>query len=597
AMRTAAEENPPTDLDEKTAVSQAQSGQIAQQREAHMRRAIRQAHAEGCDRIAVVCGAWHGPALCDLDNEADDDALLANLPSVAVETAWVPWTYGRISATTGYGAGIRAPGWYHHLWQMGQRQATPTEMSIAWLSHVAQLLRDQDLDASSAHIIEAVRLAEALAAMRSLPTPGLPELNEATQTVLCFGDAAPMQLIQKRLIVGERMGAVPPDSPMIPLQRDLHQQQRRLRLRPEPDPTTLNLDLRTESHRERSQLLHRLNLLNVPWGKTMPIRGQSGTYQEVWQLAWKPEFVVRVIEAGVWGNTVETAVTNFATDQAQQARDLPSLTNLLDQALLADLPDLVLNLLGRIEEQAAVTSDVPHMMDALLPLARVLRYGDVRQTDPALVRHVVDMLVARICIGLPSTCASLDNDAAAEMLDKVTAVHTVIATQQNPKHLAAWEETLHLLTDHTGIHGLLAGKATRLLLDTAVFQPEEAAMKMERVLSGTAVEANQLSQMAFWIEGFLKGSGLLVLHDQTLWQLLDGWVTQLDPERFQTILPLLRRTFATFSDAARQQLMERVRFGSASTNQPIQVPTFDEEQANKVLPLVAQLLGIKEIGD
>ena len=268
-----------------------------------------------------------------------------------------------------------------------------------------------------------------------------------------------------------------------------------------------------------------------------------------------------------------------------------------NQALLADLPDLVLNLLGRIEEQAAVTSDVPHMMDALLPLARVLRYGDVRQTDPALVRHVVDMLVARICIGLPSTCASLDNDAAAEMLDKVTAVHTVIATQQNPKHLAAWEETLHLLTDHTGIHGLLAGKATRLLLDTAVFQPEEAAMRMERVLSGTAVEANQLSQMASWIEGFLKGSGLLVLHDQTLWQLLDGWVTQLDPERFQTILPLLRRTFATFSDAARQQLVERVRFGSATTNQPIQVPTFDEEQANKVLPLVAQLLGIKEIGD
>jgi hypothetical protein len=589
AMRTAAEENPPTNLDEKTAAAQT----LANQREAHMRRAIRQVRAEGCERIAVVCGAWHAPALCDLGNAAEDDALLANLPSVDVETAWVPWTYGRISATTGYGAGIRAPGWYHHLWQMGQQQASPTQMSIHWLSHVAQLLRDQDLDASSAHIIEAVRLAESLAALRGLAAPGLPELNEATQTVLCFGDAAPMQLIHKRLIVGERMGAVPPDSPMIPLQRDLHQQQRRLRLRPEPEPTTLNLDLRTDTHRERSQLLHRLNLLKVPWGKITPIRGQSGTYQEVWQLAWKPEFVVRVIEAGVWGNTVETAVTQFATDQADQAQDLPTLTHLLDQALLADLPELVLNLLARIEAQAAVSSDVPHMMDALLPLARVLRYGDVRQTNPDLVRHVVDTLVTRICIGLPSTCTSLDNDAAAEMLDRVTAVHTTIATQQNEDHLTAWEATLRQLADQPGMHGLLAGKATRLLLDTAVFQPAEAALRLERVLSGTAIDANQLAQMAFWIEGFLRGSGLLVLHDQTLWQLLDSWVMQLDPERFQTILPLLRRTFSTFSDAARQQLMDRVRYGRTAANQPNHPPTFDEAQADKVLPLVAELLGIR----
>ena len=599
AMRSAAEENPETILEEDIQAKDANaaSQKVADQREAHMRRAIRQARAEGAERIAVVCGAWHAPALTNLDTEAADDALLAELQSVAIETAWVPWTYGRISATTGYGAGVRAPGWYHHLWEMGQQQATPTEMSIAWLSHVAHLLRDQDLDASAAHIIEAVRLAESLAAIRGLAAPSLQELNEATQTVLCFGDVAPMQLIQKQLIIGERMGAVPPDSPMIPLQRDLHQQQRRLRLHPEPESTTLNLDLRGEAHRERSQLLHRLNLLNIPWGKTLPIRSQSGTYQEVWQLVWKPEYVVRVIEAGVWGNTVETAVTQFAKDQAEQASDLPTLTHLLDQALLADLPELVLSLLSQIETQAALTSDVPHMMDALLPLARVLRYGDVRQTDPAVVRQVVDTLVTRICIGLPSTCTNLDNDAAAEMMDRVTAVHNVITTQETPSHLTAWHEALTKLADLPAIHGLLAGKATRLLLDTAVFTPEEAALRLERVLSGTAVnqvDVNQLAQMAAWVEGFLKGSGLLVLHDQTLWKLLDGWINQLDSERFQSILPLLRRTFSTFSEASRQQLMSRVQHGKAmGANQMSSQPTFNETQADKVLPLVAQLLGIK----
>src|SRR5690606_14962432 len=160
-------------------------------------------------------------------------------PAVTVESAWVPWTYGRLANRTGYGAGITSPGWYHHLWEMGQAGVTPTEISTHWLSKVANLLREERFDVSAGHLIEAVRLAEALAAMRGLSLPGLAELNEATQTVVCFGDAAPMQLIQERLIVSERMGSVPPGSPMVPLQRDLQQLQKRLRLRPEPARSTL----------------------------------------------------------------------------------------------------------------------------------------------------------------------------------------------------------------------------------------------------------------------------------------------------------------------------------------------------------------------
>ena len=58
------------------------------------------------------------------------------------------------------------------------------------MTRVARLLREQDLDASAAHVIEAVRLAETLAALRDRPLPGLAELNEAAQAVLCFGSDA-----------------------------------------------------------------------------------------------------------------------------------------------------------------------------------------------------------------------------------------------------------------------------------------------------------------------------------------------------------------------------------------------------------------------
>ena len=233
-----------------------------------------------------------------------------------VAAAWVPWTYGRLAQSGGYGAGIASPGWYDHLWAMGDISSrSPGEMetfqrnvSTVWLSRVAALLREDGLDTSPGHVIETVRLAEALAALRGRPFPGLPELEEATRSAMCAGDEEPVHLIRRRLIVGERMGLVPPDAPAVPLQRDLAAQQARLKLRPEPEPSTLKLDLRNESHLERSRLLHRLELLDVPWGVAAKAKGQPlAGYSELWQLQWTPELSLRVITAAPYGNTVRDA--------------------------------------------------------------------------------------------------------------------------------------------------------------------------------------------------------------------------------------------------------------------------------------------------
>ena len=52
------------------------------------------------------------------------------------------------------------------------------------------MLREHDLPVSRAHVIEAVRLAEALAALRGRPARRLAEVAEATRAVLCEGDDA-----------------------------------------------------------------------------------------------------------------------------------------------------------------------------------------------------------------------------------------------------------------------------------------------------------------------------------------------------------------------------------------------------------------------
>src|SRR5258706_13732888 len=240
------------------------------QREAHMRRTIRAAEKEGFQRIAVVCGAWHAPALAARGAAKDDAALLAGLKRIKVEATWIPWTNSRLSYRSGYGAGVTSPGWYEHLW------TAPDRVTIRWVAYAAHLLRGKGLDASSASVIEAVRLSEALAAMRDLPMPGLAELHEAIQTVLCNGNVEPMQLIRDRLEIGEKLGEVPAGTPAVPLQRDLEAKQRRLRLKPSPESAKLDLDLRNDTDRARSRLLHQLRLIGIEWGQPQRVYGKSG---------------------------------------------------------------------------------------------------------------------------------------------------------------------------------------------------------------------------------------------------------------------------------------------------------------------------------
>src|ERR1043166_6636278 len=102
-----------------------------------------------------------------------DADLLKGLPKVKVSATWIPWTYSRLAYASGYGAGIESPGWYDFLFGVPQLPVSSTPdkthasiLSIRWLAKVAHLRRDEDLDASSASVIEAVRLAESIAALR-----------------------------------------------------------------------------------------------------------------------------------------------------------------------------------------------------------------------------------------------------------------------------------------------------------------------------------------------------------------------------------------------------------------------------------------------
>lgn len=556
-------------------------------REAHMRKSIRAAMKEGFERIVVVCGAWHAPVLTAEAIKAipakADDEVLKGLAKRKTAATWIPWTYDRLALDSGYGAGVSSPGWYEHLWVHHE------QLSERWLTKVARLMRAEDLDASPASVIESVRLAESLAALRGRAIAGLEELGEATLSILCHGNPMPMRVIERKLIVGQKLGEVPEDAPAVPLQRDLAALQKSLRMKVTADDQELDLDQRKEMDLARSRLLHRLVILKIEWGVLeRDQRQKTSTFHEVWKLQWKPELAVKVIEAARWGNTVELAAAAFVVDRARNEPNLVPLTEMLDDVMLADLPAAVERLVARIQDVSAVSADVGHLMEAVPPLARVLRYGNVRKTDAALVEPVVAGLVARVCAGLLPACGSLDDDAAAIMRNRIDGLHGALVNLDRAEFLDAWKEELRKLGE-ADIHGLVAGRSWRLLLDKGAVTSEEAAGRMSLALS----RGNDPGKASAWLEGFLAGSGMVLVHDAKLLAIVDEWVCSLSRENFEQVCPIARRTFSEFEKPERRQIGEKLKRGVTVGADAAEADDYDAARGVLVDPVLKLILGEK----
>ena len=536
-------------------------------REAHMRQSIRAAQKAGYRHIAVVCGAWHTPALVTLAQikASADAALLKGLKKVKTEATWIPWSFDRLATQSGYSAGVIAPAWYRLLFQMdaaGEINATEVPGGNAvtqWLTQAAQLLRAQDLATSSAHVIEAVRLANTLAVLRRTTWPGIEELREVAVTVLCEGAEKQLELIDQQLIIGDVLGTVPDDLPVPPLKADFEAQLRSCRLERKTQTESFSLDLRKDAHLAKSRLLHRLIVLGIPWGQpeARDNSKRQGGFHEDWRLKWLPDFEIRLIEAGTWGNTVLEAATRRALRQVRTSGQLSELIALLSTMLKADLTALVPDLLSKLQSVTALSNDVLALSDAILPLAEVVRYGSARQLDLSAVAQLLSGIVPRVAVQFPAACGGVDEDVAADILKKILAVNRALAILVTPDYETLWQHTLGEIAESKLTAPLLAGLCTRMRFDKSTQSALQTGQTMRYRLS----RAQAVTEAAAWLEGFLYGSGLLLLHYTELWQAIDNWVQELPDENFQQSLPLLRRTFSRFEAPEREKMLDLVRHG------------------------------------
>lgn len=540
-------------------------------REAYMRSAIQEAAKQCEGPIAVVCGAWHAQALNTQSAKADRERLKTlgdKLPASKFKTTLVPWTSPRLAFGSGYAAGVAAPMWYQHLWQCGQSAQRSADVAVRWLVQVAEQLRKLGHLPSTASVIEAVRLSQTLAALRNRPAACFDDLRDAIIACLCHGEAALWQQIENRLLLGNQVGQIPPDAPLAPLLEDLQNQQKRLKLKPEALPKEQQLDLRSGAGLDKSTLLHRLLILDVPWGRLSDSGSSRGTFRERWQLQWEPEFSVRLVENLVYGSTIAQAASQKLQQSLQQEFELPKLAEQIHLALTAQLPQAAEFGLVKLEQRAAQACDCLELLQSLPELVDILRYGTAREMSIGHLDELVQRLAIQGSLALPYASRDLDDEQANRVAQALSGAQQALLLLQETDTLNDyWWPALTQMIQAANTTRSLAGLAACLLYQQQQLATEHLALLLQRLLSpGVPV-----AQAAKFFEGFFATSAARLLYDPMLLEAVSTWLDSLEAEAFIEYLPLFRRVFAGLDAMERKRLLDKILRPGASLSKQVSI--------------------------
>ena len=545
--------NPHTEADEEQL--------LEQYREASMRKIIRQAQKQGFERIVVICGAWHAPALVDLKSTLkDDNQLLKGLPKTKIESAWIAWTHGRLHRQSGYGAGIQAVGWYAHLWKHYQQalegHIDAEKISIDWLSQFANALREAGHDASSAQIIDATQLIQSLLELRERRIPDLDDLSEAIRSVLHHGYDLP-EPIMNQMLLAEKLGHLPEDYSELPIQQDFLKQCKSLRLKLEAVHRGVELDLRQPFDLSKSQFFHRVNLLGLAWAELQNHSSGRGNYKENWQLSWQPESSLYLNEMSLWGYTIVDAATHVVQDKIEQSDDLATVAKYIEQILLAGLDRSLPFALQRLQSLSTLHQDPDVMLATLKPLVTALRYGSVRQFSEQELLQIIEQLSVRLMLSLPQYCQSINDDMAQQTAQQLNGLYLLLQRLDNATLTQYWQELVLTLMQQGYMNGYLHGFVTKLAKQQQLLDLDE----IEHYLSQALSVGQTVDYSAGWFEGFISDQALLLLHEDNLWNLVNAWLGDLPEEQFINILPILRRSTSKFSPSESAKIAEKAASG------------------------------------
>jgi len=560
-------------------------------REAYMRRRIRETLAAGHEpsKVVVVTGAYHALALGG-DRPTMTDKELAALPSAGSRLTMMPYTFYKLSSRSGYGAGNETPAYFQLFWR-ALKDGALSELSMRYMSQLAACMRELGTHRSTASVIEAVRMAEALASLRDGSQPTWKDLRDAAVVCLGEGELSVIAEALARVDIGTAIGSLPEGVSQTPLQDDLNRELRRLKLEKFKSPVaqTLELDLR-ENRRvrseelayqdlNRSRFLHRLELLGMNFARKQNVRQDAATWAENWTVQWTPQTEIQAVESTLKGETIELAAAYVIHERLQACTDIVEAARIIRAASLCGLTNAMGEAQRTLQMLAVDTGNFTKLAEAAHELSLLIRFSSVRRYDTASFVPLLQQLFLSGALSL-NDAANCNDEAAADVLSAINLLHKVAGEHYEEVNSAMWLDELQRLAARDDRNAKLSGFSFALLLDRDTFSSTVIEREVSRRLSpGIPADLG-----AGWFEGLSQSNRYALLSRTALWEQLDAYIDSLDEEQFRRSLLYLRRAFSTFEPRQKAAVAELFGElwgggdGAEQTNELLQKPLSEEEQ-------------------
>lgn len=532
-------------------------------REAYMRRQIRDAIASGHkpDKIVVVCGAYHAAALADL-TEAMTDQELSDLPCRSTKLTLMPYSYYKLSSMSGYGAGNHAPNYFELMWERMLCDSLD-DLPEHYLSSVARFMRDTGTHRSTAEVIEAVRLAEALAALHDGSAPTLRDLRDAAQTLLGRGDLSVVAEALMRVDVGTVIGSLAEGVSQTPIQDDLNRLLKRLKLEKYKTAVAADLSLDLRENRRvtseeaafldlnRSFLFHRLTLLGVSFAKIKASGQDHATWAEHWVIQWTPEVEIQVVESTLLGETVEIAAAYVLQQKLDGCSSIAEASALIRAACECGMLEQMDAARQTLQRLAVDSRDVVQIAAAARELSTIISYGDIRRIDTAPLLPLLEQLFMRACLFLLDA-SGCNDEAANGMVTAMNELNSIALDHHEQVDEQLWLQELLHLAKRDDRNPRLSGFACAILMERNAISAQQCAEEVSRRLSpGIPADLG-----AGWFEGLSLRNRYALLSRMSLWEQLNDYIVSLEDGEFVRALVFLRRAFSSFAPREKTMIAE-----------------------------------------
>lgn len=532
-------------------------------REAYMKTTMQHLIQQGIqeDEIVVVCGAYHMEGIKQTKPLPMEQ--YNKLQKQTSQTTLMPYSYFRLSSLSGYGAGNKAPAYYELLWEYA-KEGNDEQCAYAYLSKLSLYQREHGFNCSTAQVIEALQLAQSLAAMHQELVPSLQDLKDAAITCMGYGNQAELMEAFMACDIGTTMGYLPKGMSKTAIQNDFYTQMKTLKLERfnTMNANTLELDLRENTNVKsqdsafldlrRSCFLHQLRFLNIPFCVLQPNTQQSADWKEIWECKWSSEAEITLIENSLYGESVAYATQFSIKQKLADASSMNDCAALMEEAFLCGLQESMSHALDAIQTLAIDSSSFEDIVKTAKRLSHMIRFGSLRRMENEAIAPLFHQLFYRAILLCVSSC-QCDDKVSHTMMESLKTIND-LSIQHDHYMQDEWIHTLQELSQKDDINQLLSGYATAILLERGLLQEDEfQRIVMYHVSHGVPVDI-----ATNWFEGFMMKNHYALIARSFIWKQLDDYIQELEDDDFLRALLYLRRAFSTYSAKEKHEIAQNL---------------------------------------